>query len=260
MGIAMLYSTYESSGVLEVDLFAAVVTVLGSGVQASVFGAVAVLVASFDEDEQKFRKKRADVSSIMNKLELSKEIQDRVIFYYESMWSHQRVTTDSVNTFISDLSPALKVDVQVSLYRELVIRIPFLRSKRISSIFIEAFALIFSTRMYVKGDMIMRRGEYGDWMGFVGKGCKVAIFDPTEKTPVVLAILKEGEYLGEMGLMFEIKRTTDVQALTWCQMHTISRDDFIAVKAQYPRDATFVEREIERIRQEKNYKLSSVKR
>lgn len=36
-----------------------------------------------------------------------------------------------------------------------------------------------------------------------------------------------------MGLLFELKRTADVEALSWLQLYVMRRVGFLEVKAQY---------------------------
>lgn len=43
--------------------------------------------------------------------------------------------------------------------------------------------------------------------------------------------------MGEISLLFNIKRTADVEALSIVRMHMLSRVDYKSAKSQYPADA-----------------------
>ena len=245
---------------VELDLFAAFITVIGSAIQASVFGSVAVLLAGFDADEQKYRKKLVEVAALMKRMKIAPQLRERVNTYFENLWDYHHTTTDNLDDFLHELSPSLEIDIKVSLYRKLISQVPFLQSSSISQLFIEAFATCIQTRMFLEGDFIMRKGEYGDWMGFIGPEGQVAILDPTTSQRKVVRVLREGDYIGEMALFFAIRRTADVQALTWLQLHILTRESYVAIKTRYPDDAIIVENAIEALRQGKQYKMSSVKR
>ena len=102
------------------------------------------------------------------------------------------------------------------------------------------------TVVYLPGDTIMRKGENSDWMGFIGRGGKVAILDPTIEERRIIKILHEGDYIGEIALLFNIKRTADVEAFTLVRMHVLTSEDFFAVKKLYPLDAQVLHKEMER--------------
>jgi CRP-like cAMP-binding protein len=102
------------------------------------------------------------------------------------------------------------------------------------------------TVVYLPGDIIMRKGEQSYWMGFIGRGGKVAILDPTQEKRRVIKILHEGDYIGELALLFSIKRTADVEAFTLVRMHVLTQDDYWSVKKLYPLDSIVLHREMER--------------
>ncbi|KAH8046484.1 voltage-gated potassium channel [Aureococcus anophagefferens] len=79
------------------------------------------------------------------------------------------------------------------------------------------------TAVYMPGDLIMRKGDPSDWMGFIGTGGEVSIVDPDEKGRTFTKTLAEGDYLGEIGLLYDTRRTMDVEAVGHCRIHVLSR-------------------------------------
>ena len=53
-----------------------------------------------------------------------------------------------------------------------------------------------------------------------------------------------------MALLFDVKRTADVEALSWLSVHILTRNSFRTVKQKYRQEAKNVEREIDLLRKE----------
>ena len=86
------------------------------------------------------------------------------------------------------------------------------------------------TLLYLPGDILIRKGERADWIGFIGKSGVVIVLDPTSKTRRILKVLGEGDYVGEIALVYKIRRSTDVEAFTWTRLHQLEREDFQEVR------------------------------
>jgi CPA1 family monovalent cation:H+ antiporter len=100
----------------------------------------------------------------------------------------------------------------------LVAKVPFLASlnpERIAEI-----AGLLKPRLVIPGEKIVARGDMGDAMYFVSTG---AVEVPIEPAPVRLG---SGEFFGEMALVTNQPRSTDVIALGYCQLLTLQRNDF----------------------------------
>lgn len=68
-------------------------------------------------------------------------------------------------------------------------QIPFFSNHEISPLVIEALVMRLHTVVYLHGDIIMRKGDFGDWMAFIGRGGKVAILDPSTEERKLIKIL-----------------------------------------------------------------------
>lgn len=82
------------------------------------------------------------------------------------------------------------------------------------------------------GDYIVHVGEYANEMYFIQQG-EVEVLATDNKT--VIAILPEGTYFGEVGLLLTEKRTVTVRALTFCVFQVITKEDFDTVMKQFPK-------------------------
>jgi hypothetical protein len=153
---------------------ASCLSVYGACLQACVFGSVAVLIAGLDAEETRFHRKLAEVAQRMRIMNLPEVLRKRVTAYYNMMWRLNRSGSTNDDSFISELSPSLQIDIRLSLFRDMLTKIPFFSDENLNPLLLEALVLRLKAVVYLPGDTIMRKGENGDWMGFIGRGGKVS--------------------------------------------------------------------------------------
>jgi hypothetical protein len=217
---------------------------VGNILQASVFGAVAALISSLDEDEAAYSKKIISTSERCRFLGIPDSLAKRIRGYYENMWRETKSVSGDADAFINELSPALICEVKFQLYRDMIRRIPFLSAKTLAPAMIEVLILHLRTVIYMQDDVLIRKGEFGDWMGFIGSKGTVGVLDPNSTAIKILCILRKGDYFGEMALLQQTKRSATTVALTWVQIHVLCRQDLDYVKELYPTQAEILESEI----------------
>ncbi|KAG1693458.1 hypothetical protein DVH05_023542 [Phytophthora capsici] len=217
---------------------------IGNILQASVFGAVAALIASIDENEAAYSKKIITTSERCRFLGIPDELSRRIRGYYENLWRETKSVSADADAFINELSPALICEVKFQLYRDMLKQIPFLSSKTLAPAVIEVLVLHLRTVIYMQDDVLIRKGEFGDWMGFIGSKGSVGVLDPNSEMIRIIRILRKGDYFGEMALLQNTKRSATTVALTWVQIHVLCRQDLDYVKDLYPTQAEVLESEI----------------
>ncbi|KAG6967802.1 hypothetical protein JG688_00006132 [Phytophthora aleatoria] len=218
--------------------------IIGNILQASVFGAVAALISSLDENEAAFSKKIITTSERCRFLGIPEDLAKRIRGYYENLWRETKSVSGDADAFINELSPALICEVKFQLYRDMIRRIPFLSAKTLAPAVIEVLILHLRTVIYMQDDVLIRKGEFGDWMGFIGSKGTVGVLDPNSEVCKILCILRKGDYFGEMALLQHTKRSATTVALTWVQIHVLCRQDLDYVKEMYPTQAEILESEI----------------
>jgi CRP-like cAMP-binding protein len=86
------------------------------------------------------------------------------------------------------------------------------------------------------GDVVIRQDEIGDCMYVVVTGqCRVVHHQGTRD--IDLAVLKDGDFFGEIALVDEGPRSADVIAVTDVSLLKISQSVIAAVAGVYPRAA-----------------------
>jgi CRP-like cAMP-binding protein len=113
-------------------------------------------------------------------------------------------------------------------------------------------------KAYQDGEIIVREGEEGNCMYVIQTG-EVEVVTRREGREVRLAVLKEGEFFGEMALMTREVRSATVRASGPVRVLTVDRKRFLSRISQDPSLALrVVERMSRRIR-EMNDELRRVK-
>ncbi|GLE06806.1 hypothetical protein PINS_up016416 [Pythium insidiosum] len=181
---------------------------IGNLIQASVFGSVAVLISSFDEEEVAYSQKLISTYERCKFLGIPEPLARRILGYYEHLYRETRSVNPDADAFINELSPALICEVKFQLYLDMIKQIPFFASSRISP----AEASVCSST--------------------------------SSEINKVMYVLRKGDYFGEMALVQSVRRTITVVALSWVQIHVLSRGDLEIVKQQYPDQAAILEEEI----------------
>ena len=99
--------------------------------------------------------------------------------------------------------------------------------------FVVAASHYFKPRVAMRGDYVIRLGQIAHIMYFIKSG-NVEILATDEETQI--AIMKEGSFFGEIGLLLTEKRTVTVRALSFCVFETIQKDDFFELTQNFPNE------------------------
>src|SRR5262249_23238715 len=83
---------------------------------------------------------------------------------------------------------------------------------------------------FTPGDFIFRAGQYGRNMYFISRGT-VEIIAPDGKT--VLTTFTDGQFFGELALLFSQPRSASVRAVNYCDLYTLDKDTFDRVLTRY---------------------------
>lgn len=102
--------------------------------------------------------------------------------------------------------------------------IPFFRD--IEPELIERLLPYMYSKTYRKGELIFLEGDQGNDIFFIGSG-SVSIYSFDKSKKVILAVLREGEYFGEMALMKPgLVRSATAECLMPTRLYGLRRTDF----------------------------------
>ena len=84
-----------------------------------------------------------------------------------------------------------------------------------------------SRKPYPKGSTVVAAGDPADALYIVISGRLKVLMSDKEGREVILAILNQGDFFGEMGLIDQAPRSATVVATGSCELLTITRADFM---------------------------------
>jgi len=201
---------------------------LGVAVYGYIIGNVASLLSNIDVAKANFSKQMEDINSVLSYKSVPKKLKQKVQNYYQYVW-HNRMAL-SEHELLSNLPISLKTEISLHMHRSLIEQVPFFRN--IGKDFISDIISQFQTRVFLPGDIILKKGDVGNCMYFICKG-SIDVFSSDESS--VIATLNEGDYFGEIALIKKVVRTRSVIAKDYCYLYALEKNNFDTLLEKYPK-------------------------
>jgi glucose-6-phosphate 1-dehydrogenase len=112
--------------------------------------------------------------------------------------------------------------------REVLNQVPLFQGSKL--VFLQNLAMMLKPVAYSEGEWIIRQGEMGREMYFIARG-EVEVLDAAGKR---LATLGEGNFFGELSLLFSQPRNASIRALSPCDLFVLEQGDFNDVLQSSP--------------------------
>jgi CRP-like cAMP-binding protein len=97
-----------------------------------------------------------------------------------------------------------------------------------------AVAGSFQTQLYKKHAVLFHEGDAADSLFIVMSGCIAVTSVSAEGKEAILSILKEGDVVGEMGIIDAAPRSATVKALCDTRVALLGRDAFLELLDKHP--------------------------
>ncbi|GBM21500.1 Cyclic nucleotide-gated olfactory channel [Araneus ventricosus] len=112
--------------------------------------------------------------------------------------------------------------------------------------FLCELVLKLRSQVFSPGDYVCRVGETGREMFIINHGkVEVIVNNPATGKPMVVAVLSEGNYFGEISLLrldgVQNRRTADVRSIGYSELLCLSRRDLMAALVEYPEAKSVLE-------------------
>lgn len=118
---------------------------------------------------------------------------------------------------------------------ELLASVPIF--SELTSLELEELRSRMSRQKYKKNNMILMEDEFGDTFFIISKGTVKITRVSEEGREVILAMLGEGDFFGEMSLLDGETRSANAIAFDDAQVLILKRHDFIDLLQKYPKIA-----------------------
>ncbi|RLN83140.1 hypothetical protein BBJ28_00006248 [Nothophytophthora sp. Chile5] len=262
-------------------IFCVLVMVMGAVLMALVFGNVAILIANYYESQSSHQKKMEWLFASMNRMKLPHDLQNRINGYYQAMWERHGTLDGAVTAFIPELSRNLAYEVELFLRMDMINRAPIFQNcsaKVVQELVMELELQVFMPGDYV----VVRGEVGNDMYFVQNGLCEVtkeieaapappvptaagsspsaplaqAAQPPTSHSPgsdavpvappkpkeIVLKVLGQGDYFGEIALLMNCKRTANVRSQVFSELCTLTREVFENISMRYLEDRSIIEK------------------
>jgi glucose-6-phosphate 1-dehydrogenase len=112
--------------------------------------------------------------------------------------------------------------------RSVLERVPLFRD--CSPLLLQDLALALKPTVRAAGEYVVRKGEPGAEMYFISRGSAEAL----DGAGRVLNTLSEGDFFGELSLLFAQPRAATIRTLTYCDLFVLDQADFNKVMKNQP--------------------------
>ncbi len=216
-------------------IYAMLLMMVGVGAYGFVIGNVASYLANRDVVRANYLAKLEEVTAFMKYRSITPNLRQQVFAYYNHLWeSRMGQDEDSV---LGDLPESLRVDIALSMRRDLIQTVPFFREA--GEDLLRDIVMALRPCVYTPGAIIIRRGEMGDCMFIVSSGCLEVVSGDGKE---VYAELNEGSFVGEMALVFQTERTATVRSRDYSDLYILSKRHFNMILRKHPSFAEHVKK------------------
>ncbi|XP_013389823.1 potassium/sodium hyperpolarization-activated cyclic nucleotide-gated channel 3-like [Lingula anatina] len=218
------YGRWPPQNVTDVTL--TIISMLtGATCYALFVGHATTLIQSFDTGRRLFREKYKQVEEYMSYRRLPRDLRGKIADFYEHKYRGKMFDEDAI---LNDLSETLRESVVNHNCRALVANVPFFTNA--DPHFVTEVISKLKYEVCQPKDFIIKEGTRGDKMYFIQEG----IVDIITKDGEVATSLSDGSYFGEICLLTNAKRVASVYAETYCNLFSLSVEDFNKILEHYP--------------------------
>ncbi|XP_065829990.1 potassium voltage-gated channel subfamily H member 1-like [Oscarella lobularis] len=212
-------------------LFAIFAMIIGALLYATIFGNVTATFEQLYANRLRYRSRFNDIHDFVRLHGIKDPLRQRLIDHLDAVWLHTRgIATDDV---LRDFPVELQSDICMHLNRSLLsTNAAFSRA---SPGCLRMLSLRLKRMHAAPGEDIVHRGDKLTKLYFVATGT-VEILMKKE----VVALLGKGDVFGQDFASDSAsgKAWVDVRAVSYCDIHYISRSDFLDVLKSYPEFST----------------------
>ncbi|XP_029309277.1 potassium voltage-gated channel subfamily H member 7-like [Cottoperca gobio] len=208
-------------------IFSICVMLVGALMYASIFGNVSAIIQRLYSGTARYHTQMMRVREFIRFHQIPNPLRQRLEEYFQHAWSYTNGI--DMNAVLKGFPECLQADICLHLNRSLLQ--DFKAFKGSTKGCLRALAMRFKTTHAPPGDTLVHAGDLISALYFISTG-SIEIL----KGNVVVAILGKNDIFGELINLYAQpgKSSADVRALTYCDLHTIHREDMLEVLGMYP--------------------------
>ncbi|CAH8853107.1 unnamed protein product [Trichobilharzia szidati] len=203
----------------------------GVFVFATIVGQVGNIITTRNADRIEFEKILDNAKSYMRANSVSKDLQSRILRWYDYAWSKGcGGGGQDINT-IGLLPDKLKTELALNVNLETLKKVTIFHECRPE--FLHDIVLKMRPLVFTPGDLICRKGEIAREIFIIADG----VLEVISETNEVLSRMSAGDFFGEIGVLNVDgvnKRTADVRAVGYAELFVLSREDILKALKDHP--------------------------
>ncbi|XP_029023185.1 potassium voltage-gated channel subfamily H member 7-like isoform X2 [Betta splendens] len=205
-------------------IFSICVMLIGSLMYASIFGNVSAIIQRLYSGTARYHLQMLRVKEFIRFHQIPNPLRQRLEEYFQHAWTY----TNGIDMNMG-FPECLQADICLHLNKSLLQGCKAFRGATKGCL--RALAMRFKTTHVPPGDTLVHGGDVLTALYFVTRG-SIEIL----KDDVVVAILGKNDIFGEMIHLYTKpgKSCADVRALSYCDLHTIQREEILEVLDMYP--------------------------
>lgn len=218
-------------------IFTLLVSLIGLTLYGLLVGSLTSIISNMNSKQDDFRSKMEQITALMESNHLPNDVQTRVkscmryLYGYgsdESNGSGDRHRGNEGWDVLNVLPAYLRNELLCYVNGDIIKTVPLFRD--CSDGFLRSLVPLLTPEVVIPGDLLIREGEIGREMYLLRRG-QLDVIAHGQR----VASLTSGGFVGEVCLLWEgTKRTATVQAVTFCDVLVLKKEDFDAVLAEYP--------------------------
>uniref|UniRef100_A0A671UCG9 Voltage-gated inwardly rectifying potassium channel KCNH2 n=1 Tax=Sparus aurata TaxID=8175 RepID=A0A671UCG9_SPAAU len=208
-------------------IFSICIMLIGALMYASIFGNVSAIIQRLYSGTARYHAQMMRVREFIRFHQIPNPLRQRLEEYFQHAWSYTNGI--DMNAVLKGFPECLQADICLHLNRSLLQNCKAFKGSTKGCL--RALAMRFKTTHAPPGDTLVHAGDLISALYFISRG-SIEIL----KGDVVVAILGKNDIFGESIDLYVLpgKSRADVRALTYCDLHTIHREDMLEVLDMYP--------------------------
>uniref|UniRef100_A0A8C2JG32 Potassium channel, voltage gated eag related subfamily H, member 7 n=1 Tax=Cyprinus carpio TaxID=7962 RepID=A0A8C2JG32_CYPCA len=209
-------------------IFSICVMLIGSLMYASIFGNVSAIIQRLYSGTARYHLQMLRVKEFIRFHQIPNPLRQRLEEYFQHAWTYTN-GIDMNMQVLKGFPECLQADICLHLNESLLQSCKAFHGATKGCL--RALAMRFKTTHAPPGDTLVHCGDVLTALYFVARGSIEILRDD-----IVMAILGKNDIFGEMIHLYAKpgKANADVRALSYCDLHTIQREDLLEVLDMYP--------------------------
>ncbi|TNM98296.1 hypothetical protein fugu_014542 [Takifugu bimaculatus] len=201
-------------------IFSICVMLIGALMYASIFGNVSAIIQRLYSGTARYHAQMIRIREFIRFHQIPNPLRQRLEEYFQHEWSYTNGI--DMNAVLKGFPECLQADICLHLNRTLLQNCKAFKGSTKGCL--RALAMRFKTAHAPPGDTLVHAGDLISALYFISRG-SIEIL----KGRVVVAILGKNDIFGEPINLYVLpgKSSADVRALTYCDLHKISREDML---------------------------------